>query len=202
MIFATREIVISAGTYNSPLILQRSGIGPRDVLMSANIPLIKELPVGANLQDQPITGLHFAINNSSPSVIFDENRDFNAETWEYYQRVGDGPYTTNRASTGQAFLASSVAVSEGNGNWPDIQLCMAHSKQPWVRVSGMQSDSKNLAPGEASMFMYMFLGRPKSRGSIKIDPKDKYGNAIIDMGFLTDSRDLQMFVEGSIFFSL
>ncbi len=49
---AVREIVLSAGAIGSPLILQRSGIGPRDVLERAGVPVIHELPgVGSNLQD-------------------------------------------------------------------------------------------------------------------------------------------------------
>ena len=45
-------VVLSAGTYGSPPILLRSGIGPADHLRSLGIPLRVELPgVGANLAD-------------------------------------------------------------------------------------------------------------------------------------------------------
>lgn len=46
------EVVLSAGVFGSPAILQRSGIGPAAFLRGANIPLILNLPgVGSNLQD-------------------------------------------------------------------------------------------------------------------------------------------------------
>lgn len=49
---ASREVIISGGSYNSPQILKLSGIGPKEELAKFNIPLIKDLPgVGANLQD-------------------------------------------------------------------------------------------------------------------------------------------------------
>jgi len=49
---ATREIILSAGSVHTPQILQRSGIGPRDVLDAAGVKVRLELPgVGANLQD-------------------------------------------------------------------------------------------------------------------------------------------------------
>jgi choline dehydrogenase len=49
---ASREVIISGGSYNSPQILKLSGIGPADELQRFNISVIKDLPgVGANLQD-------------------------------------------------------------------------------------------------------------------------------------------------------
>jgi choline dehydrogenase len=47
-------VVLSAGTYASPAILMRSGIGPPDALRAVGIPPTVELPgVGANLIDHP-----------------------------------------------------------------------------------------------------------------------------------------------------
>jgi choline dehydrogenase-like flavoprotein len=46
------EVVLSAGVFGTPAILQRSGIGPAAFLQSANIPLVLDLPgVGSNLHD-------------------------------------------------------------------------------------------------------------------------------------------------------
>ena len=50
---ATREVIISAGTFNTPQLLKLSGVGPADELASFGIPLIKDLPgVGTNMQDR------------------------------------------------------------------------------------------------------------------------------------------------------
>lgn len=49
---ASREVIISGGTYNSPQLLKLSGIGPAAELQRFGIPVVKDLPgVGANLQD-------------------------------------------------------------------------------------------------------------------------------------------------------
>ena len=49
---AKREIIVSAGSIHTPQVLQRSGIGPRDVIEAANGTVRVELPgVGSNLQD-------------------------------------------------------------------------------------------------------------------------------------------------------
>ena len=49
---ATKEVILSAGAIGSPAILLRSGIGPKDILDSAAVPTIINLPgVGQHLQD-------------------------------------------------------------------------------------------------------------------------------------------------------
>ncbi len=45
------EIVVSGGVYGSPQLLLLSGIGPGEHMREMNIPLVRDLPVGANLHD-------------------------------------------------------------------------------------------------------------------------------------------------------
>ena len=47
------EVILSAGTYASPAILLRSGVGPAADLASLGIDAVADLPVGQHLQDQP-----------------------------------------------------------------------------------------------------------------------------------------------------
>ncbi|KAK3933910.1 hypothetical protein QBC46DRAFT_359383 [Diplogelasinospora grovesii] len=49
---ASREVIVSAGTYNSPQLLKLSGIGPKAELTKFGIPVVADVPgVGTNLQD-------------------------------------------------------------------------------------------------------------------------------------------------------
>jgi choline dehydrogenase len=47
------EVILSGGTYGSPAILLRSGVGPAVDLRSLGIDVVADLPVGQRLQDQP-----------------------------------------------------------------------------------------------------------------------------------------------------
>jgi choline dehydrogenase len=47
------EVILSGGTYGSPAILLRSGVGPAADLAALGIEVVVDLPVGQHLQDQP-----------------------------------------------------------------------------------------------------------------------------------------------------
>ncbi|KAI7775742.1 hypothetical protein LA080_006423 [Diaporthe eres] len=58
---ARKEVIVAGGTFNTPQLLQLSGIGPASLLTSLNIPVLVDSPgVGANLQDNqemPVVGV-------------------------------------------------------------------------------------------------------------------------------------------------
>lgn len=53
-------VFLCAGAAGTPAILLRSGIGPADDLRRLEIPLKQDLPVGRNLQEQPVNGIMLA----------------------------------------------------------------------------------------------------------------------------------------------
>lgn len=52
---ARHEVLLAAGSLVSPLILEQSGIGLKDVLDAAGVEQVVDLPVGLNMQDQTTT---------------------------------------------------------------------------------------------------------------------------------------------------
>jgi choline dehydrogenase len=103
---AHREILLSAGAYHSPQILQLSGIGNGDELKTHGIPVIRHLPgVGKNLQD------HLAYFN-----VFNGNYKQSLDSVERFPNVlkhlfnylffKKGPFSTNVAEAG-GFIKSS-----------------------------------------------------------------------------------------------
>ena len=56
-VYAKHEVLLAAGSAISPLILEWSGIGLKDVLSAAGVEQIVDLPVGVNMQDQTTTNV-------------------------------------------------------------------------------------------------------------------------------------------------
>ena len=70
VVYTRKEIILSAGSINSPQILMLSGIGPADHLKNLGIPVIADLPVGQNLQDHIYPGgAHFTINQHESLIL-------------------------------------------------------------------------------------------------------------------------------------
>jgi choline dehydrogenase len=61
---AGRETILSAGAIGSPQILQLSGIGPGALLQRHGIPVVRDLPVGENLQDHLQLRMAFKVENA------------------------------------------------------------------------------------------------------------------------------------------
>jgi choline dehydrogenase-like flavoprotein len=67
---ATKEIILSAGSVNSPQILMLSGVGRADHLNSLGIPVLSDLKVGDNLQDHiALGGMVFTVNKVMLIII-------------------------------------------------------------------------------------------------------------------------------------
>ncbi|BFG02846.1 glucose dehydrogenase [Drosophila madeirensis] len=67
---ARKEVVLSAGAFNSPQLLMLSGIGPADNLKAIGVPLVQALPVGRRLYDHMC---HFGptfVTNTTGQTLF------------------------------------------------------------------------------------------------------------------------------------
>jgi choline dehydrogenase-like flavoprotein len=107
---ASREVIVSAGAYQSPQILMLSGIGPAEELEFGGIPPIVDLPVGRGLQDHIATWITYTTDE--PSLLTAETE----ENAALLQTQGRGPLTSNFAESG-----GFIRTREGLAG-PDVQL--------------------------------------------------------------------------------
>ena len=118
-VYASREVVLAGGAFNSPQLLMLSGIGPRDVLERFGIPVLVDLPgVGRNLQDRYEISV---VNRMKfPAWHVYKNAKFSTDDPQYRQwrTCHAGVYATN-GSVLSVFRRSAPGVGP-----PDL-FCMA-----------------------------------------------------------------------------
>ncbi|TML27701.1 MAG: choline dehydrogenase, partial [Actinobacteria bacterium] len=144
---ADREVILSAGTYQSPQVLLLSGIGPPADLELAGIPPVLDLPVGAGLQDHVVTWITYT--TQEPSLLTAETE----ENLALIQEQGRGPLTSNFAEAG-GFLRTSDGLEA-----PDIQLHLLPILFPDAGAGEILEDGWALSP---------CLLRPASKGFVKL----------------------------------
>ncbi|KAG7190128.1 hypothetical protein KM043_006261 [Ampulex compressa] len=100
---ATKEVILCAGTLNSPQLLMLSGVGPKDHLDALRIEVVADLPVGSNLQDHvSMSALNFLVNESV-TVIEPRLVSNLANTFDYLVK-GTGPLTIPGGAEALAFV--------------------------------------------------------------------------------------------------
>lgn len=69
-VLALKEVIVSAGVFQSPQLLMVSGVGPAEVLKQQNIQAIANLPgVGQNMNDHVFFGIAYKVNVQTASAL-------------------------------------------------------------------------------------------------------------------------------------
>ena len=144
---AGREVILSAGTYQSPQILLLSGVGPAAELELAGLPAVQDLPVGSNLHDHVATWI--TCTTDEPSLLTAET----VENVELIQTEGRGPLSSNFAEAG-GFLRTDPGLDA-----PDIQLHAIPIFFPEAGAGEILDEGWALSP---------CLLTPSSRGFVKL----------------------------------
>ncbi|KAF5342793.1 hypothetical protein D9757_014634 [Collybiopsis confluens] len=98
---ASRLVVVSGGTFGSPAILERSGIGKLDILKKAGIQPVLDLPgIGENFQDHPTAFVSFLASPESQTLEGIINNDpEEIKKWDAEWRInGSGLMASNICS--------------------------------------------------------------------------------------------------------
>src|SRR6195256_4430786 len=172
---ARKEILVSSGAYNSPQLLQLSGIGPAELLKSHGIDIVLDAPgVGNDLQDhlqvrvvtrcsQPVT-LNDVVNHPLRRVMAGAR----------YAAFRKGPLTIAAVPSG-AFFKTNPRLAT-----PDIQIHFLP-----FSTDRMGEKLHSFSAFSASVCQL----RPESRGSLRIRSADPAAPPEIRFNYLATQAD-------------
>ena len=179
---ARRAVILAGGVFGTAQTLMLSGIGPADHLKAHGIPVTIDRPtVGSNLQDHIdyVAGFETGGDVFSGTNLKTIFRTAGA-LWQWL-RKRTGPMTTNYAEAG-GFAKSSPDVAV-----PDLQFHFV----PAILENHGRDTVK-----EAGFSGHVCVLRPESRGTVRLASADPAAAPLIDPGFLTDDRDMDVMKKG------
>ncbi|MGH1426068.1 MAG: GMC family oxidoreductase [Pseudooceanicola sp.] len=182
-VMAAKEVILCGGAFNSPQLLQLSGVGRPDDIRRHGIDMVHELPgVGQNLQDHLDFILAYKTRDTDNFGIGLAGTIGLIKHILKWRKDGTGMVATPFAE-GAAFLKTDPGLDR-----PDVQLHFV--------ISVVDNHAKKLHLGYGYS-CHVCAVRPYSRGEVFLQSGDPMADPGIDPKFLSDPRDLATTIKGA-----
>lgn len=176
-VHARKEVILSAGAFQSPQLLMLSGVGDAKELQKHNIPLVHHLPgVGQNLQDHPDFIFGYKSDDANLLGISPKGSWHLLKQILRYRKERRGLVTSNFAEGG-GFLKTSPDLAA-----PNIQLHFV--------IALVDDHARTLHLGHG-LSCHVCLLRPRSIGSVTLRDNKPDSPPVIDPKFLDDAQDVE-----------
>ncbi|MFZ1862704.1 MAG: GMC family oxidoreductase N-terminal domain-containing protein [Polyangiales bacterium] len=180
---ANREVVLSAGTYNTPPLLELSGIGNPEVLDALGVDVRHALRgVGENLQDHLQLWVQQGVKTNK---CLSEDGKFPRVVWNVlkYVLTKKGPLTMPACNVG------GFVPNEG-GKRPIFQIHFTPG------AGGMDSEGNMVSSADPGVNSTICVVRPTSRGSVHARSADPKAFPKIIHNYLSTEHDRALSIEG------
>jgi choline dehydrogenase len=182
---ASGEVIVAGGVFNSPQLLQLSGLGPAALLREHGIEVARDMPaVGANLQDHFINMLIFRCAKPVTMNAFARSFWRQAAACVRYAMFRDGPMAQNGIAMG------AYARSDPRLERPDIQINM----RAWS-IAERTKTSFIIHPFHGFTLSAVHL-RNEARGTVRIRSADPLSSPEIKLNFLQSRHDVEAMTAG------
>jgi choline dehydrogenase len=177
---AAREVILSAGTVQTPQILLLSGIGPAAQLQAAGIKPVHDLPgVGRNLQDHLACPVMMSTTNATSYGISPKALPRGIWNVAQYLLGRTGPFASN------VFESVGFLKTRAELDRPDVQFVFQPAARP--RPPFPLPVGHGFAISPVSLY-------PKSRGTVTLANPDPHAPPAIDPALLSVEEDIQPLV--------
>ena len=180
--YAEGEIILAGGAFNSPQLLQLSGLGPADLLRTHGIAVVADMPgVGSDLQDHLQVRMQFRC--TEPITMNDV-----VHNWRHRYAAGLR-YAMSRKgllSIGAGYAGAFLRTRPDLAS-PDVQIHFL--------IFSTEAAGATLHPFSGFMASACQL-RPESRGFVRIKSSDPHEPPAIAPRYLSSRNDCDTIVAG------
>ena len=140
---AKREVILSAGAFNTPQLLMLSGMGPKDELERHHIPLHIDLPgVGKNLQDRYEVGIVFKMKENL-STLADAKFEGDEQKDPVYREWKEASPEERREGKGFLYSSNGVIIAILKRS----SIAKNANQDPDLFIFGLPSDFRGYEQG-------------------------------------------------------
>ena len=182
---ARREVVVSAGCFNSPKLLQLSGLGPAQELGSVGIPVVRDMPeVGANLRDHHWIKLSFRCTRPITVNEFARSGLRKVGAALQYALNRSGPLASTGVTVG-GFVRTSPKFST-----PNLQF-------NFLGWSMTQPNTTRVNPDPFPGFSIILVDlKPNNRGKVALKSTRPEEPPAIHLNFMMEGYDREPIIRG------
>lgn len=196
LIRAKKEIILCAGALETPKVLMLSGIGPHVLLQSLNIPVVMDAPaVGKNLQDHPNVCLFYR-GKAPPDAFYPQVYGFDRVNQQL-------PLPADQADTCFVFYSAPTSIKQSMQRMlPALALPAAQFHNRFLRRCLKKLVNAAFMVPFTRMFVeklygiVVILGKPLSRGEVRIVSNNPYDAAWVDPAFYQHPQDIETLING------
>jgi choline dehydrogenase len=190
---ATREVILSAGVFQSPQLLMVSGIGPASTLTQLGIDVIADRPgMGQNMWDNIAFGPSYELDLETSAII--SNPAYASDIVTGYLQHKTGPLT----NVGSDYIAFERLSGEPSSNFTAETLhALSTFPSDWPEAEFLAGSSylgAGVGPPDGKNYGTIIVGllAMLSRGNLTIASADMHDPPVINPNWFTDPADQQV----------
>ena len=181
-VHATHEIILSAGAFQTPKLLQVSGVGPKALLEPLGIAVVADSPdVGRNLREHRHVDLRLRVKAGS------QNKDLGG--WRAALSMLRYLFGKTGPMTHAAHEVGAFAKSNDSLDHADLQFGVMT-----VSVTSMGKVDDIALEKEPGITFVTYFTRPDSQGELRITSADPDAPIAVNINHLSTERDRQRFI--------
>ena len=192
---AAKEVILCAGALETPKLLMLSGVGPSEHLRAFGIPVVADRPaVGDGLHDHPNVPVFFKARNDIDC--------FYPQLYSFFRTNTDSDLPASQSDTCYVYWPAPSAMRQMMQRMlPPMVIPHAlygpRSRQMVRSMVGGAFKIGALQRFTDHMFgIILILGKPKSRGTLRLQSTDVCTQALIDPAYYSDPEDMETMVRG------
>ena len=190
-----REVVLSAGALETPKLLLLSGVGPGEQLRALGIDVVADRPsVGTGLHDHPNVPVFFRADRNIETYF--------PQLYSFYRTNPDSALPERQSDTCYVYWPAPSAMKQMTQRMLPPMVVPEPLYGPRSRAFVRSLVALAFKIPAVQRFtdrlfgIILILGKPKSRGTLRLASADATKPALIDPAYYADPEDLQTMIHG------